>query len=130
MKLKHLAELSPAYRKRIESYERKYGKQLTRAAARGHKRKVVKLKGYRTTFVLKLPVAKRWKVMRRHIYTTEPCNVGNELDRYLKKCGSYVHSKPYTLENSGEVGIERNADWEMREADLGIVDDFYDAGGT
>jgi hypothetical protein len=129
MKLKPLSELSPAYRKRIGSYMRRHP-SASRAEARGHKRVFVKAKGYRTTFVLKLPVAKRWKIMRRHIYSREPGNVGNELERYLKKCGSYVHSSPYALENSGEVCIEANADWEMREADLGYMDDFYDAGGT
>ncbi|MCJ7559268.1 hypothetical protein MUO79_01455 [Candidatus Bathyarchaeota archaeon] len=102
----------------------------SRAEARGHKRIAVHVTGYRTTFVLKLPVAKRWKVMRRHVYTREPANISNELNRFLRVCGHYVHSTPYALENSGEVGIEANAHWELREADLGYADDFYDAGGT
>ncbi len=87
---------------------------------------------FRTTFVLKLPVSHRWKVMRRHIWSKESVNVDSELDRFLEKCGAYVHSKAYAVESGGEVGIEDNA--EMAEDKLALAigkeDDFYDAGGT
>ena len=87
---------------------------------------------YRSTFVLKLPVASRWKVLRRQVFTEEPHNVDWELKKFLDKAGHYIGSMPYALESEGEVGIEDNEQvpYDATAVSLQREDDFYDSGGT
>jgi hypothetical protein len=125
------------YQKRVIRYYAKHP-YATLAETRGHKPKAeievlewapVELVMYRTSFVVKIPVAHRWKVMRRQIFSREPVLIGLELQKYLRVCGDFIHSHAY-IQESAEVGIEENQEMPMNEADLGIKDDFYDAGGT
>lgn len=124
-----------SYEKRVVRNYRT--KRSTLASARGHKRKhklYVRHPRimYRTTFVLKLPVSHRWKIMRRQIWSLDPINVEAALDKFLNHCGDYIKSRAYATENAAQVGVAANEEisYDREALDIGIEDDDYDDGGT
>lgn len=85
---------------------------------------------YRTSFVLKLPVASEWKIVRRSIIRKSPVNTDAELERFLRHAGKFFGSQPYAYENRAYVGIEDNVEIPADTDSLGEETDDYDEGST
>lgn len=86
---------------------------------------------YRTSFVLRLPVASEWIIVRRTIIRKGLINTDSELDSFLRHAGFVLGSKPYAEESRALVGIEENQEIPIEDdTDFGIEDDDYDDGAT